>query len=85
MPQIGKENFDLLGVGFFVDGGVGADPEALGLGGLDGLDGQVEQPRPPQEAVVGRGQAVQVDAQGEAVGTGSWGSDFSSKMALLQR
>ena len=47
IAQVSKENFDLLEIGSLINGGVGADPEPLGLGGLDGLDGQVEHPRAP--------------------------------------
>ncbi len=39
-----------------------------GFGRLDGPDGHLEQSRPAQDALVGGGQAVQVDAQGDAVG-----------------
>src|SRR5207244_8766458 len=67
-PQLRKESekgVDLVQVGFFEDGGVGANQEVGLLGGANPLHGRLKYSRPLDGAIVRVFQAVQMDIEKE--------------------
>ena len=68
LRQVGEQRVDLVEVGFLVDRRVGADQEAGLLGGLDALDGGLEDALALDGQVVRLFQAVEMDVEEEAAG-----------------
>jgi hypothetical protein len=64
--QIGKELLNFGDIGFAINTGIGDDLKTHLFGFLNGADDLLKAPSPADDAVMGGGQAVEMDAQGQA-------------------